>query len=316
MRVTYNQLLKMVLEKGIKETAKQVDSVALGVFEPLENVVLSLNISGLHIKPFSAKLQNVPLYNVSSDTFILGSQTLAIDDGMNSHFPGEFAYGGAFLIEDLINRAQLDLRINGYPNDVHDKQEVRKFITNEDVDRAQLTIDVVYPQALNAYVNSTENYKFSENGVVKTNFQTVNFRSNGVLQLIYEIKEFVSEVFVAGAKGSILFGDNGYKIVGDFKEMDTLYISGLSLKGYGIYLAAGIGIVVKAENNQALIEKILSNEARAYNLFDIGIKKDVGTIPLAQLKKPTVSVNNLEVKTCSLTSIYLAQKISEKLIVS
>ncbi|MDD5456143.1 MAG: homocysteine biosynthesis protein [Candidatus Margulisbacteria bacterium] len=314
MIVTNHQLLNMVNKDGLKKTAAKVDKVSLGVFEPLDHIYLRFAVKDLDVKPFSAKLQNVPLHIENNDHFLVGSQTLAQDDPMNSHFPGEFTYGGAFLIEDLINKKHLDLRVNGYINDVFEKHEIRKNITMKDISEAELIADIYPYQGFKAYVNSSEHFKFTENGMVKNNFSTINFRSSGILQLIIELRKNIDKIFFGGTNAEYIFSNNGHlKITGNFLKMDTLYISGLSLKGFGVYLAVGIGALINVNKKQDIIEKIVDNENRCFNVFDIAAKKELEKTTFKDLKKPIFTYKKNKMKTASLTSLYLSEKIAEKI---
>ncbi|MEK6557562.1 MAG: homocysteine biosynthesis protein, partial [Candidatus Margulisiibacteriota bacterium] len=313
--LTYRKLIEYVHEHGVQVAAKNVDKVALGVFEPLENVALSFIMKGLDVKPINAKLQNVPLYIQSNDQFVLSSQVLSLDDSLNTHYPGEFNYGGAFLIEDLINQAELDLRVTGYPNDIYDRTEVRRTIQMDDLTHTDLTVDIHRSKAPKAYINSSENFKYSENGVIKNNLLAINFRSSGILQLIYELREHIKEIFFAGAEGHwMLTEDGSLKISGNFRKMDTLYISALSLKGFGIYLAAGLGAIIDVAHHASRIEHLVNNEERAFRIIDIATQKEVATTPLRSLKNAEFHLDQQVMKTGSLTSIYLSERIEERLL--
>lgn len=315
MILSYRQLIDYVKKHGLQIAAKNVDQVALGVFEPIENISLNFTLKGLDIKPLNAKLQNVPLYIQSNDQFVLSSQSLSLDDSLNTHYPGEFTYGGAFLIEDLINRAELDLRITGYPNDIYDRTELRRTVQMSDLTYTELTVDIHRSKSPKAYINSSENFKYSENGVIKNNMLAINFRSSGILQLIYELREHIQEIFFAGAQGHWMNTDDGnLKISGNFRKMDTLYISALSLKGFGIYLATGLGAIIDVAHHAGRIEHLINNEEREFRIIDIATQTEVATAPLHALKKAEFQLDKHTLKTGSLTSIYLSEKIEERLL--
>ena len=88
MILTYNNLIKYVKENGFEKAVSNVTKVAIGIFEPLKNVSLNIKLESLDIKAFNAKLQNIQLAILSEDDFTISAQALALDDPMNSHFPG------------------------------------------------------------------------------------------------------------------------------------------------------------------------------------------------------------------------------------
>ena len=314
MILTYEQLLAEVQKNGLKSLSSEIKSVALGVFEPLDHVRLTMGFKSLGLKPFSAKIQNVPLSVQGEREFILTPSTLSLDDAMNTHFPGDFIYGGAFVLEDLMNHKPLDFRVFGYPTDLTDRQELRKSISVDDLHYGHLDVELRKDLHPTAYVNSADNIKFTENGAIKNNLQTINFRTSGLLQSIIHLQDHVESVFMAGTSGILsALGDSVVRFSGDFLRMDTLYASGLSLKGYGVMLALGLGAVIRVDGRLDVIDQIISNEERLFKVMDVSHQKECGRIPFKQFREQNVVLEGQSYKVGSLTSLYLAERIARRL---
>jgi uncharacterized protein (DUF39 family) len=314
MILTYEQLLREVEMNGLKSISSKVKSIALGVFEPLDHVRFTMGFKSLSLKPFSAKIQNVPLVVQGEREFILTPTTLSLDDAMNTHFPGDFIYGGAFVLEDLLNHKPLDFRVFGYPTDLMDRQELRKNVTVDDLYYGLLDVELRQDLHPLAYVNSADHIKFTENGAIKNNLQAINFRTSGLLQTIIKLEDRVQDVFMAGTSGTpSKLGESVVRFSGDFLRMDTLYASGLSLKGYGVMLALGLGALIRVDGNSDVLEEIISNEERLFKVLDVASQKEMARIPFKRLRDAAVVMDGQSYKVGSLTSLYLAERIARRL---
>jgi uncharacterized protein (DUF39 family) len=312
MILTYDELIKKVSVEGFDSVAKKVSKVALSVFEPLDDLTLSFSLPSMQVKPFSSQLNKVPIFISHRNRFIIGSQLLPLDDSLNLHYPGDFSYGGAFLIEDLINKKPLTLKVVGYPNDIYEKTEVNQKVSIKDVEHAVVSVDLLGKNEFVAHVNSSDTIMFSENGAIRNDHNAINFRRSGIIQLIFELKERVSSVFMAGATGNAAIVNETLTFSGAFAKMDTLYNSALSLKGYGVYSGLGIGVLVDVDHDPSILKQIVANELREYSVIDVATRDMLGTVTLEDLKKPIIEFCGHRYKTGALTSFYLAKLISER----
>ena len=97
--------------------------------------------------------------------------------------------------------------------------------------------------------------------------------------------------------------------------MDTLYISGLSIKGYGVFLAAGIGFLINVKD-KTVLQRIIDNEQKIFEVYDLADKKIAGSTTYESLKNEYLNIKEHNYKSCSLTSIYMAEKIAEVVVIS
>ena len=113
--VTAEEIIDIVEKKGPREAAKYADVVTTGTFGPMCSSGAYFNIG--HSKPKiklgggKATLNDVPVYaGFAAVDFYLGATALPEDDPCNKIYPGEFKYGGAHVIQDLV--AGKDVRIS------------------------------------------------------------------------------------------------------------------------------------------------------------------------------------------------------------
>ena len=103
--MTAEEVLSLVAEHGVEETARRVDVVTTGTFGPMCSSGAFFNVG--HTTP-RMRMSKVTLNGVSAyaglaavDVY-LGATEIPETDPANSNYPGEFNYGGAHVIEDLV----------------------------------------------------------------------------------------------------------------------------------------------------------------------------------------------------------------------
>jgi len=105
--VTADEVIDLVAKKGVKKAAQEVDVVTTGTFGPMCSSGAYFNIG--HSKPRikigagTCKFNDVPAYTgfAAADIY-LGATALPDDDPRNKVYPGEFKYGGAHVIQELV----------------------------------------------------------------------------------------------------------------------------------------------------------------------------------------------------------------------
>src|SRR5665648_1177742 len=105
--VTAEEIIGLVEEKGIEETAQKVDVVTTGTFGPMCSSGTYINIG--HSKPRiklgggACYLNDVPAYcGFAAVDVYLGCTSAPDDDPLNRVYPGKFEYGGGHVIEEFV----------------------------------------------------------------------------------------------------------------------------------------------------------------------------------------------------------------------
>ena len=105
--VTAEEIIEIVEKKGVEQAAREVDVVTTGTFGPMCSSGAYFNFG--HTKPKikagggHALLNGIPAYAgwAAVDLYI-GATAIPDDDPRNKIHPGEFAYGWAHVIEELV----------------------------------------------------------------------------------------------------------------------------------------------------------------------------------------------------------------------
>ena len=346
--VTAEEIIDIVKQKGISRAAREVDVVTTGTFGPMCSSGAYLNIG--HSKPrFKlggglAYLNDVPAYAgfAAVDLFI-GATATPDNDPRNKIHPGEFNYGGGHVIEELVAGQDIRLEASAYGTDCYPKKKLETLININDLNEAVLfNIRNAY-QNYNVAVNLSEKTIYTYMGVLKPGLGNANYCSAGQLSPLlndphYKTIGIGTKLFLGGGIGFVAWQgtqhnpgaprtENGVPkrpsgtlcVIGDLKQMESKWLLGTSMMGYGGTITVGIGIPIPILSEEILQYTTVTDEdimapvvdySEAYPQF----KPDVlGEVSYAQLKSGSITVQDKEIPTASLSSYPKAVEIATML---
>ena len=127
----------------MKKAAQEVDVVTTGTFGPMCSSGAYFNVG--HTKPRiklgggKTYLNDVPVYTgLAAVDFFLGATAMPEDDPRNKIFPGKFAYGGAYIIEELVAGKDIRLTATAYGTDCYPRKALETYISLKDMNEAVL----------------------------------------------------------------------------------------------------------------------------------------------------------------------------------
>jgi uncharacterized protein (DUF39 family) len=342
--VTAEEMIDVVGEQGAKQAAKTVDVVTTGTFGPMCSSGAFLNFG--HTKPRMRMSQvwmnDVPAYGgVAAVDVYIGATEVAEGDPLNRNHPGEFRYGGAHVIADLVAGKDIALRAESYGTDCYPRRELESIVRLEDLNQAFICNPRNAYQNYNCAVNLDKHRDlYTYMGVLKKNLGSASFCSAGQLSPLLNDPYFRTigigtRIFIGGAQGYIFWqgtqhapstarSENGtptggagtIATVGDLKAMDPRYIVGVSFYGYGVSLALGIGIPIPildadmarftAVRDEDIVAPIV-DYSRGYAYGEGG---PLGHVSYAQLKSGSIEVEGQQIPTTPLSSHVRAREIA------
>jgi len=107
--------------------------------------------------------------------------------------------------------------------------------------------------------------------------------------------------------------------MGELDGMDSEWLRGVSILGYGSSLAVGLGIPIPILNEEIVKYTAVSDEDIFTQIVDYGndyskgISKSYGQVSYAELKSGTIKVAGKEVPTVPLSSTVKAREITHML---
>jgi len=343
--VTAEEVLDIAKEKGVRKAAEEIDVVTTGTFGPMCSSGAFLNIG--HSKPRiklgggKVYLNDVPVYTgiAAVDVFI-GANALPDDDPRNKFYPGEFNYGGGYVIQELVAGKDIRLTAAAYGTDCYPRKKLETLINIKDINEAILFDVRNAYQNYNVAVNLSDKVRYTYMGVLKPNLGNANYCSAGQLSPLlndpyYKTIGVGTKIFLGGGIGYVawhgtqhsptaLRGDNGVPrrgagtlaVIGDLKQMKPEWLVGTSMLGYGCTLTVGIGVPIPILSEEILrytmvsdadIQAPIVDYSEAYPQREPDI---VGEISYAELKSGHIKVQGKDVPTASLSSYPKAVEIA------
>ena len=344
--VTAEEMIGIVEEYGPEEAARRVDVVTTGTFAPMCSSGAFLNVG--HPKPrikmCEAYLNGVPAYaGLAAVDLYIGATALPKDDPRNAVYPGQFRYGGGHVIEDLIAGRDVVLRAFGYGTDCYPRREVETYININTINEAFLFNPRNCYQNYNCAVNTSKRMIYTYMGVLKPNMGNATYCSAGQLSPLLNDPYFKTigigtRIFLGGGVGYVVShgtqhttnvprGKKGVvkvpagtlAVTGDMKNMNTRYVRGVSILGYGVSLAVGIGIPIPVLNEEIAWHTSVKDEEIWTQVVDYshdypyGESRVLAEVNYAQLRSGEIEIAGKKIPTAPLSSYYMAREIAQTL---
>jgi uncharacterized protein (DUF39 family) len=344
--VTAEEIIDIVEEKGHKEAAKHIDVVTTGTFGPMCSSGAYFNIG--HSKPKiklgggKATLNDVPIYTgFAAVDFYLGATALPEDDPRNKIYPGEFKYGGAHIIEELVAGKDARLSATAYGTDCYPRKKLDTLISLRDINEAVLLNLRNCYQNYNVAVNLSKKTIYTYMGVLKPNLGNANYCSAGQLSPLlndpyYKTIGIGTRIFLGGGEGYVFWQGTQHNpsikrkpggipqapagtlgVFGDLKKMTPRWLVGSSFLGYGVTLTVGIGIPIPILDEEMVKFTAIKDEDIYTQIVDYseayprGKPETLGEVDYKSLKSGSIKVKGKDVPTAALSSYSRAVEIAE-----
>ncbi len=344
--LTAAEIIDYVDKKGLEKAAKEVDVVTTATFGPMcsSGCFINFGHSTPKIRITEAWIDDVLAYSgIAAVDLFMGATQLRHNDPANLDYPGEFRFGGGHVIEKLIAGKELQLFALSYGTDEYPRREIRTTFTIHDLNQAIMVNPRNCYQNYNVAVNRSNRPLYTYMGMLKPNMGNVSYSSAGQLSPLlndplYKTIGIGTSVWLAGARGhvyaegtqhtsDVLRSINGVPeegagtlaLTGDMKEMDAEFIRGVSLKGYGVSMAVGVGIPIPVLNEEILKYTTIRDRDIKAQIIDYSYDypnktgKTLGSVTYEALKSGKISLMGKERETSSMSSYEKALKIANLL---
>ncbi len=344
--LTADEVIDYVDRKGLDEAAAEIDVVTTATFGPMCSSGCFLNFG--HSKPkmrmTEVWIDDVMAYaGIAAVDVYLGATQLRHNDPANMYYPGDFLYGGGHVIEKLVAGEELQLFALSYGTDEYPLKEIRTYFTIDDLNQAIMTNPRNCYQNYNVAINCSDKPIYTYLGELRPNMKNLTYCSAGQLSPLlndplYRTIGVGTSIWLAGAHGHVYSegtqhasacqrGENGVPmegagtlaLTGNMKEMDPEFVRGVSLKGYGVSLALGVGIPIPVLDKEVLRQCCVRDSEIFAEVIDYSSsyperRGDIlGRLSYADLRSGTVDLNGKKVATGSMSSYSKALRIAELL---
>ncbi len=344
--VTAEEIIDLTEKKGIKKAAREVDVVTTGTFGPMcsSGIYFNFGHSKPRIKAQKAWLNNVPAYaGLAAVDIYLGATELREDDPANTVYPGAFSYGGGHVIEDLVRGKSIRLRVVAYGTDCYPRKELETLINIHDLNEAVLFNPRNVYQNYNVAVNLSNKIIYTYMGILQPKLGNATYCSAGQLSPLlndpyYKTTGVGTRIFLGGGVGYVVWQgtqhnpcvvrtDKGLPkypaatlaVLGDLKGMSPKWLRGVSMTGYGVSLAIGIGVPIPILNEEILSYTTVRDEEIYAQVVDYskdypeGRAKSLGEVNYGQLRSGKITIAHKEIPTSGLSSYARAREIAQLL---
>ncbi len=332
--VTAQEIIDIVQEKGVKETAEYVDVVTTATFGPMcsSGAFLNFGHSDPPIRMTKTYLNGVEAYSgLAAVDAYLGATQNSEDKGME--------YGGAHVIRDLIERKKIHLKAYSYGTDCYPEKEIDTFIDIDSINEAYLYNPRNVYQNYNAAVNSSEKLLYTYMGILHPFMGNVTYSGAGELSPLindpyYRTIGVGTRIFIGGSigyvswsgtqfKSSVCRGGNGVPIgpggtlalTGNLKEMDSRFVQPAVFEKYGVSMFMGIGIPIPVLDEDMLRYLCVSNRDIYTNIIDYGCpsrsRPVIKKVSYAELMSGKVEINGHNIRSSPLSSMRKAREIAQ-----
>ncbi len=342
---TAEEIIPLVRQKGLKQTAATVDVVTTGTFAPMCSSGAYFNLG--HTKPRikmgggRVTLNGIPAYaGFAAVDLYMGATALAEDDPRNKVYPGRFLYGGGHVIEDLVAGRDVRLTVNAYGTDCYPRRSLDAWVRLADMNEAVLFNMRNAYQNYNVAVNLGEKVLYTYMGVLKPRLGNANYCTAGQLSPLlndplYRTVGVGTRIFLGGGQGYVVAHGTQHNpgvprtvggvprvpagtlaVMGDLKQMQARWLRGASFTGYGVTLAVGLGLPIPILDEEILAAAAVSDEELVAPVVDYSQAypncqgETLGEVTVAQLKSGEITVAGKKVATAGLSSYTKAREIA------
>jgi L-aspartate semialdehyde sulfurtransferase len=344
--LTAEEVIDYVDQHGLEKAAREVDVVTTATFGPMCSSGCFLNFG--HSKPkmriSEAWINDVSAYcGIAAVDVYLGATQLRHNDPANLYHPGEFRYGGGHVMEELVAGKKVQLFGLSYGTDDYPRREIRTEFDIHDLNQAIMVNPRNCYQNYNVAVNCSDRTIYTYLGILKPRMRNMTYSSAGQLSPLlndplYQTIGVGTAVWLAGARGLIysegtqhcsaversdndvpVEGAGTLALSGDMKKMLPEYVRGLSLKGYGVSLALGVGVPIPILNADILKRTTVCDREIQACVIDYGhdYPEKTGRVlarySYAELRSGQVTLDGHKVAVTSMSSYHKALNICELL---
>ncbi len=346
--LTAEEISDYAAEKGVKKAAQEVDVVTTGTFGPMCSSGAYFNVG--HTKPRiklgggRTCLNDVPVYTgLAAVDFFMGATAMPDDDPRNKIYPGKFAYGGAYVIEELVAGKDVRLTATAYGTDCYPRKTLETYISLKDMNEAVLfNVRNAY-QNYNVAVNLSDRVIYTYMGVLQPKMGNANYCSAGQLSPLmndpyYKTIGIGTRIFLGGGIGYVVGNGTQHNpdvkrteggipkmtagtlaVKGDLKLMSSKWLRGTSYTGYGVTLTVGVGVPIPILNEEILRyttvrdEDILAQVVDYSDAYPQCVPGSLGEVNYKQLKSGRITVQGKEIPASGLSSYLKAVEIAQTL---
>lgn len=333
--VTAEEIIPLVEELGPEAAASKVDVVTTGTFGPMcsSGVFFNFGHTEPPIRMKKVWLNDVPAYaGIAAVDAYLGATE-------ESEVPrGESLYGGAHVIQELLEGRSVHLKALGTVTDCYPRRDWESDICLADLNEAMLFNPRNAYQNYAAAVNGSAATLYTYMGVLLPHCANVTYSTSGQLSPLLNDPQYRSigigtRIFLGGAVGYVAGagtqhnpsrerlpngvptgGAGTLSVTGNLKEMSSAFIQAAVFEKYGVSMFVGIGVPIPVFDADMVRCLAVRDESIVTSVVDYGVpsrnRPALARVNYAELKSGRITLNGRQVPTAPLSSLKKSRQIA------
>ena len=331
--LTAEEVSKLALEASPEEIVEKVDVVTTATFGAMcsSGAIINFGHASPPIRMEKIRLNGVPCYEglAAVDSYI----------GATACDPDNQAYGGAHVIQDLLEGKDLVLEAWGKGTDCYPRKHIKTTININTINELILFNPRNAYQNYNVAVNTTKKMIHTYMGTLLPNMRNATYSTSGELSPLLNDPEFRTigigtRIFLGGAQGFVVWPGTQFHttrpknelgipvtnaatiaVIGNLKEMSPEYIKAAYFEKYGTSLFVGIGIPIPILDVDIAKRVSVNNSQIQTSVLDYGTAgiPKLGEVSYEELRSGSIKVNGVKVRTAPVSSLAKSRKIAEEL---
>lgn len=330
--LTAEEVAELSRNLSPEEIAEKVDVVTTATFGAMCSSGAFLNFG--HSDP-PIRMEKIELNGIRVSGGLAAVDTYVGATDCNPERP---AYGGAHIIEDLVNGKEITLEAWGKGTDCYPRRHIKTVISKDTVNEAILYNPRNAYQNYNVATNTTDRLKYTYMGTLLPRMRNASYSTAGELSPLINDPEcrtigLGTRIFLCGTEGYVTWNGtqfhsakevNAYGIptsnartiavIGDLKNMSGEYLRAAYYEKYGVSLFVGIGIPIPVLDEDMARRVSIRNEQIETTIVDYGNgNRILGKTDYAALRSGEIEINGQKVRTAPVASLAKAREIAEVL---
>jgi uncharacterized protein (DUF39 family) len=346
--LTVEEVKARVAEVGVSQTAREVDVITTGTFEPMESsgAILNLGHTDPPIKIRRCWLDGVMAYSGlgAVDLYLGATQTAEIpeaEDPRGREIAPNPVRGGGHVIEDLIAGKSIHLRAIGQSTDCYPRAAFETTINRDRINQFYLFNPRNLYQNFIVGVNGGDRPLFTYLGPLKPHLGNAVYSNPGSISPLLNDPNLRTigigtRVFLGGGIGYVTGEGTQHfplqkrlpndtpigpavtlSLIGDAKQMTTRWVRGCYFHNYGPSLMLGVGVPLPVLDEEVVLRCNVLDKDLVAPVVDFSIPRRVrptfGLVSYAQLKAGRITIEGKSVRVASLASLHLSRQVAVEL---
>lgn len=327
------EVTKMAQHASPAEIAEKVDVVTTATFGAMcsSGAIINFGHASPPIRMEKIRLNGVPCYEglAAVDSYIGAT-------ACDSENP---AYGGAHVIQDLLEGKDVVLEAWGKGTDCYPRKYIKTKININTINEFTLFNPRNAYQNYNVAVNTTQKMIHTYMGTLLAGMRNATYSTSGELSPLLNDPDLRTigigtRIFLGGTQGFVVWNGTQFHttkpknefgvpvtnaatiaVIGNLKEMSPEYLQAVYYEKYGVSMFVGIGIPIPILDEEMARRVSISNSQIETSVLDYGTEgtPKLGQVTYKELQSGFIKVKGQKVRTAPVSSLSKARKIAAEL---